>query len=128
MVIDTSVFIQFLRKRDKSRTLLQQIRRDTEGPLVISSITVYELFAGATDEAKKQDIERLIGPLQILTFDELAARKAADIWRNLRTQNLQIGTRDLFIAATALQHKLPVCTLNHRHFERVPGLEVISDD
>ena len=108
MVIDSSVFIQFLRKKDKSNTLLQQIRKQAKGSLVISSITVYELFMGATDPTKKHDVESLVSPWPILPFDELASRKAAEIWRELRKRNLQIGTRDLFIAAMALRHELPV--------------------
>jgi predicted nucleic acid-binding protein len=31
---------------------------------------------------------------------------------------------DALIAATALQHELPLMTRNRRHFDRVPGLEL----
>ena len=57
MVIDTCVFIDFLRKKDKTSSILYSIS-DVE-PLVISSVTLYELLMGATDENKLRDIKIL---------------------------------------------------------------------
>jgi tRNA(fMet)-specific endonuclease VapC len=39
-----------------------------------------------------------------------------------------IGQSDLMIAATAVAHNYGVVTHNVRHFERVPGLSVLSAD
>jgi tRNA(fMet)-specific endonuclease VapC len=41
-----------------------------------------------------------------------------------------IGQNDLWIAATALSHSLPLVTRNMRHFHWIPGLrlEVLCDD
>ena len=35
-----------------------------------------------------------------------------------------IGGNDLWIAATAVAHGVPVVTRNARHYRRVPGLDV----
>ena len=35
-----------------------------------------------------------------------------------------IGGNDLWIAATAVAHGVPVVTRNTRHYRRVPGLDV----
>ena len=35
-----------------------------------------------------------------------------------------IGGNDLWIAAAAVAHKVPLVTRNARHYRRVPGLEV----
>ncbi|MFK7924930.1 MAG: PIN domain-containing protein [Bacteroidia bacterium] len=48
MVIDTSVFIEFLRAKDKKRTSLYNLPENTA--LYISSVTVFELYAGATSK------------------------------------------------------------------------------
>jgi len=37
-----------------------------------------------------------------------------------------IPTPDALIAATALTHRIPLMTRNRRHFDRVPGLTVVS--
>jgi alpha-L-fucosidase 2 len=47
-------------------------------------------------------------------------------YRYLEANGLLIGGNDLWIAATALAHELPVVTRNAAHFGRVPGLEVLS--
>jgi predicted nucleic acid-binding protein len=39
-------------------------------------------------------------------------------------QGLLIGTNDLWIAATAIAHTVPLVTGNDRHFSRVPDLDV----
>lgn len=57
MVIDTSVFIEFLRATDKTRTTLYKIPGDSQ--IFISSVTLYELLIGATSEEKKTDIRIL---------------------------------------------------------------------
>ena len=45
MVVDTSIFIEFLRAKDKTKTALFQV--PNEGQLYISSVTLYELLMGA---------------------------------------------------------------------------------
>jgi predicted nucleic acid-binding protein len=37
-----------------------------------------------------------------------------------------IATPDALIAATALQHRIPLMTRNSRHFERVAELRVVA--
>ena len=43
---------------------------------------------------------------------------------DLKRQGQLFGANDLWIAATALAHKLPLVTRNRTRFERVPGLDV----
>ena len=37
----------------------------------------------------------------------------------------RIGLADLLIGATARRHKLPVATLNLKHFDRIPQINLI---
>jgi predicted nucleic acid-binding protein len=46
--------------------------------------------------------------------------------RALRSSNELLPPPDLFIAATAMVHKLPLATLNIKHFERVSGLVLLD--
>lgn len=123
MVIDTSVFIDFLRKKDKTNTILYSISEVI--PLAISSVTLYELLMGATDNKKLHDIQLLTEDLLILPFDDRVAIKSSEIYHKLRKENKMIEFRDIFIAATCLVYKMPLKTLNLKHFERIPGLEIL---
>ena len=123
MVIDTCIFIDFLRKKDKTSSILYSIS-DVE-PLVISSVTLYELLMGATDENKLRDIKILTGDLMVLNFDEQVAKKSAEIYHLLKKENKMIEFRDIFIAATCIIYEMPLKTLNYKHFERIPGLEIL---
>ncbi len=54
MVIDTGIFIEHLRAKDKFKTSLYLIPENTE--LFISSVSLYELYMGATTKEKEKDI------------------------------------------------------------------------
>ena len=120
MVIDTGIFIDHLRKMNRETTLLSQLPPNTL--LYVSAITVYELLAGATNNQKFQDAQRLLSAVTILPVDENVAALAAQLYQQMKGNS--IGLADTLIAATALCHNLPLKTLNTRHFSRVSGLIV----
>jgi tRNA(fMet)-specific endonuclease VapC len=123
MVIDTGVFVDYLRKKDKSTTILATLPNDVS--IFVSSVTVYELMMGATDIQKKKDVEILLSDIPVLPFTNEVSLKAAEIYHNLRRQNLLIEFRDIFIGATAIIFQLPIKTLNLKHFQRIESLEFI---
>jgi predicted nucleic acid-binding protein len=124
MVIDSSIFIEYLRAKDKKSASLFQIL--DEETLFISSVTLYELFIGATNETKWNDIMVLTEDLTVLPFSDEVAIEAARIYHNLKKANTMIEFRDIFIAATCKAYNLPIKTLNKNDFKRVPGLKVID--
>lgn len=123
MVIDTSVVIQYIRTKDKSATIFYQLLNKNK--IFISSVSLYELYIGATTIGKEEDILLLIQKIPILPFTDLIALKAAQIYRQLKAKNQLIEFRDIFIAATCMLENLPIVTLNKKHFERIEGLKVI---
>ncbi|GAA4461482.1 hypothetical protein GCM10023189_37000 [Nibrella saemangeumensis] len=44
----------------------------------------------------------------------------------LKKKRKQIDLADLFIAATAVAHNLPIATLNKKHFERIDILQLVG--
>jgi len=123
MVVDTCIFIDFLRAKDKTTTALFQIPDSTQ--IYISSVTLYELLMGAYSPDKVNDIKILTEDLPVLSFNEDVAHKAAEIYHQLRQVNKMIEFRDIFIAATCIVYNLPVKTLNKKHFTRISGLNVV---
>lgn len=120
MVVDTSIFIEFLRTTDKKRTTLARLPDAVNHSL--STVTLFELLMGAKTKDHKKDIAILVEEVNVLPFDETIAQKAAEIYLQLRSTNQLIDFRDIFIAATAVVHKLPLATLNIKHFSRIDGL------
>ena len=120
MVIDTSVFIEFLRSKDKKDTTLYKLPDNTVYSL--SAVTLFELFMGATTVDKKKDISLLTEGLNILSFNNDVAAKAGEIYHQLRKDNKMIEFRDIFIAATCIIYELPLVTLNIKHFSRIKDL------
>ncbi|CAN5822780.1 hypothetical protein BH20ACI4_BH20ACI4_20720 [soil metagenome] len=58
--------------------------------------------------------------LTVIEFDE----NAAEIYKNLKSQKIRIGTMDLKIASIAISHKAILVSRNLKDFEQVPDLTV----
>lgn len=123
LLIDTSIIIEHLRKKNKRKSQLYKVI-DTHN-LFVSSISIYELFAGAINDQKRKDIYDFLVLARIFPFTRETAERAGEIYRLLRDKNKLIDFRDIFIGATALIHELPLMTLNLDHFERIEGLEIL---
>ena len=121
MVIDTSIFIEYLRAKDKRKTILYSIPDDTT--LFISAVTLYELHMGATTDEKKKDIQLLTEDLPVLPFNENVAIQASVLYHELRKTNQLIEFRDIFIGATCLVYNFPLKTTNTKHFNRISGIQ-----
>ena len=123
MVVDTSIFIEYLRAKDKTKTALFQIPDDER--IYISAVTLYELLMGAYTIGKVNDIKILTEDIPVLPFNGDVASKAAGIYHQLRQKNKMIEFRDIFIAATCIVNNFPVKTLNKKHYDRINGLSVV---
>jgi len=123
MVVDTNVFIEFLRARNKIQTTLFSIGNNEQ--IYVSSITLFELYTGATSEEKLTDIKILTENVPVIPFNEEVAVRAAKLYQQLKGLNQMIEIRDLFIAATCLIYNFPLKTLNKKHFQRIENLKVL---
>jgi len=122
LVVDTSIFIDYLRSKDKKKTELYMIPNSKR--IYISSVTLYELLMGATNEKKKNDVQLLTEDTIVLPFDDAVSIRASEIYHDLRKSNKMIEFRDIFIAATCLVYNLPIMTTNKTHFHRISGLKI----
>ena len=123
MVIDSTIFIEHLRAKDRTKTTLAAL--PINSILYVSSVTVFELFCGATDPGKYRDVQKVLKDVLILPVNAGVGEKAGEIFRDLRSKGLMIEATDIFIAATALVNNLPIKTLNIRHFSRIQGLTLL---
>ena len=125
VLIDSSLFIEHLRLTDASVGKLTRLH-DQRRSLITSSIVVAELYYGARNPTQRIRIEKLLSPLQVISFTTgMGARLAVEVPKLVR-RNALIGFRDLAIACVALELGCAVATLNRREFERVEGLELVD--
>jgi predicted nucleic acid-binding protein len=106
VLVDSDVVIDHLR----GARPLPKIR------LAYSVITRCELFAGRDDA---EVLRRLLARMHEIAIDSTVAERGGALKRSTH-----LPTPDALIAATALEHNLPLMTRNERHFGRVPGLDL----
>ena len=97
----------------------------TSSKLYLTFTILGELAAGAS-MADRQRRTAFIQPFKVLESSQEVTWRYGEIYRFLRANGLMIGSNDIWIAATALAHDLPLVTRNEKHFRRVPGLTVVD--
>lgn len=122
--LDTSVLIDFYRKKDKSKTYLYKLSLKYS-LFAVTSVTVFEIFSGS-DAIQNDFWGKFFQSKVILPFDFNAAKRAVIIDKELKALRKRIDIPDLFIAACATEHNLPLATLNIKHFQRVKELEIVD--
>lgn len=123
VLADTSIIIEHLRKREKTKSALFDAINNYK--LFLSSVSIFELFVGATTDNKKKDIEYVLSAFNIVPFTSKIALKSAEIYLSLRSKNQTLEIKDIFIGATGIIYNMPLLTLNIKHFERIPDLNLI---
>jgi tRNA(fMet)-specific endonuclease VapC len=120
IVADSDVLIDALRGRKPAAGAIHQYLE--AGTLATTAVTAFELESGATSVEASSAVGRLLAALEILPFDQSAARAAAAVRRALEAGGTPIGMADYLIAGICLSRSAALLTRNRAHFERVPGL------
>ena len=125
LILDTSFFIDLEHEHARGTTsgAVQFLERLEEARLYLPAIVAGELAAGAS-MAHRPRWEAFLAPFFLLPATPDVAWEYGRAYRHLRGVGQLIGANDLWIAATALAHGMPVVTRNVDHFRRVPHLEV----
>lgn len=121
LVIDTSVFIEFLRRKTGPLAILASEKRNDISELIIPTPVIYELWSGQSMQNAQivKDTEAVFEDFHILELSPAIAKKAGE----LRRLKLVDGI-DAMVAATTLLHGDYLVTLNTKHFNHIPGLKL----
>lgn len=123
-LLDTSAYSAF----NKGDTRLRAVFTSTH-ELVIPLIVIAELRAGFVAGSRTAQNERLLqhfldSPnVTTVTLTDQTTRLFAGLHLILKQAGRPIGTNDLWIAALAREHHLPLVTLDS-DFEAVPDLQL----
>ena len=125
-LIDTNICIYIMNKRPVA--VIKKFKQFELGEIGISTITVSELQYGIVKSKyrKKNEfrLEEFLTPLEILTYDQTAARVYGDIRFQLEKLGKPIGPLDLLIVAQAISQDLVLITNNDKEFKRIKKLKV----
>lgn len=116
--LDTDILIAIL-KGGKSEDIIKKI---SNYEIFTTSITVFELSLRRTN---LEIVEQLIKDINILSLDDVAAKKASELYKLLNKKGEIIDLRNLFISAICLVNDIKLATMNKKHFERIPGLKLV---
>jgi len=123
--LDTSILIDYYRKKDKSQSLFYKLT-ERYTIFAVPAITKYELYLGNSPE---QNIfwDDFFSRVIVLPFDSDAVKYSVNIYKQLKRENKLIQMPDIMIAGTAMKNKMSLATLNRKHFERIDNLIIITD-
>jgi tRNA(fMet)-specific endonuclease VapC len=128
ILVDTDILSYYLKGYPDVVHSLDE-HETLHGLVFISRITVVEILGGlkaksaTAQEARFRDF---INARTVLEIDETTGEIASDIFAHLFKTGRHSGNYDIFIAATALQHQLTICTNNLKDYRHVPGLSVVN--
>ena len=127
MILDTNVLVRLEREHQRRMNgpATQFLTKNASERFFITPTTIGEFGCGQS-MAERGKWEEALAIFEFLPLDREVSWIYGEIYRHLASQGKLIGVNDLWIAATALRHDVPVATGNVREFERVPGLRVIS--
>ncbi|MDG6991455.1 MAG: type II toxin-antitoxin system VapC family toxin [Nitrososphaerota archaeon] len=126
IALDTDVLIEHL--RDKGGGLVGALEERAE--LATTVVNAFELYHGAyrsKQTAKNLSaVKNLLSALTLLGMDDVSAERSGEALANLEREGKPIDPRDLFVGCAAVRNGYALMTNNRKHFERVPGLRVLS--
>ena len=123
LVLDTSIIIDYLRGGNLWETVLTKVNKETI--FYVPTIVIYELFSGESTRNTKT-VDKINIFLKYFERIELTEQIATDAGQLYRDGKRKVGVADYIIAASALSIRASVLTLNTKHFQQIPGLDIYS--
>jgi tRNA(fMet)-specific endonuclease VapC len=125
LVIDTNAYSGFLRGDAKAVRILRGAH-EIHLPLIVLAELLAGFAAGTRLKKNREELARFMASprVHMLKPDEKTAQHYADVYTALRAQRTPIPTNDLWIAALARQHRMPLLSFD-AHFSLVPGLALV---
>lgn len=123
ILIDTSVIVDFLRRKDKKNTWFYKLSLDDDS-LAISILTHAELYSGRSvyeNPKNKRYLDSIISRLNIITLDLPISTLGA----RLKAKS-NVDLLDCLIGATAMKGGYRLATLNIKHFREMKNLKLLK--
>jgi tRNA(fMet)-specific endonuclease VapC len=121
-LLDTNIIIALFLEEPR---ILERI--STASEVLVSSISIGELYFGAYSSSKVQEnlslIEHFTGDITVLVCNLDTAKRYGDIKHILKEKGEPIPENDIWIAAIAQQYDLTLVTRD-KHFDSIENLKI----
>ena|SRR2546425_1268127 len=113
-------------------TRAEKYKKHIQGKLIaVSFITVGELLFGARKKnwgaSKLTDLNQRLRSVVIIPYDLEICVTYADLKVRVQQMGRPVADNDLWIAACAVRHQIPLVSNNRDHYSHIPGLVIISE-
>ena len=125
VLLDTTIVVDHL--RSKSPSLDERFKETTTLylPVTVLGELLYGVYKSAFEAKSLKQVEDFIQLCAILGTDERTAHYYGRIHADLTRLGKPIPQNDIWIAAIALEHNLPLATRD-QHFSFVSGLTLLE--
>jgi predicted nucleic acid-binding protein len=124
LIVDTNAYGAFLEGNSQAVAALSSAS-EVHIPLIVLGELLAGFAAGSRPEKNRAKLEHFMASRRasVMLPDEKTAHQYALVFLALRSRGRPVPTNDLWIAALARQHRMPLLTFDG-HFSAVPGLEL----
>lgn len=122
VLVETTILVDYLRGSEAAATYLDEAR--AEGDLLCSAVTEAELIVRSRTRAEIRTIDQLLARFQ---NEPIAKGDSARVltWLRKYYHSRGVGFHDCLLGAAAVRRKIPIATLNEKHFKALPGVKVV---
>ncbi len=120
ILCDTNILIELYKNNAQIVNELRQIGTDN---LAVSSISVAELYFGAFDKAELQQLKKHLALLHQLPLNNSVSKLFLNLMETYALSH-KLSIPDALIAATAIEHGIPLYTLNLKDFRFIDMLQL----
>jgi predicted nucleic acid-binding protein len=124
ILLDTSAYSALFRKHPATVQLVESAESLYLSPIVLGELKAGFLLGKRGEENERTLREFLQSPrVRVLTIDDETADRWAIIAAFLKKSGTPVASNDIWIAASAMQHGLPILT-SDRDFQKIPQVIV----
>lgn len=110
MIVDTNIIFDFLKNHKEARFFIEKNQ-----PISTSVVVVAELYSGVKNKTEVKELREFLSFVEQINVSESIAKEAGLLRRKfLKSHSIEIP--DALIAATANHIKVPVASLDKKHF------------
>lgn len=114
VLIDTDVWIDFLKKKDYAIELVTKLAEQTQ--IFTSILTITELRAGMTLEQAEKYMPIFYAHTEIVGISKEIAEMSGKFLKEYSSLGISLGTVDVIIASSAILEKCQLVTRNIKDF------------